>query len=259
MKLGKEADEVTEEVPEIGAVDDSNWMTVMSRKNRFNKTKFINYGCPHGEQCGCDREIQWIEREAEKEIFNVGRDKGWEKIRVQIDSGAVDTVGPKEIGQAFKIRPTKASKDGRNYVAANGSVIKNWGERLVRGETEEGIKVTMPIQIADVKRVLMSVHKLNQAGLIVVLDGKFSYFKEKLSGKTTKLHYSGGRYYFDIWTEAPKLQQEGARRQQQHQQPANSDDMEVDEILRRQTSNKFWILSTDGDENSGFPRPDQSL
>ena len=99
MKLRKEADEVTEQdMPEIGAVDESNWTRVTNRKNRFNKTKFINYGCAHGEQCGCDQEIQWIEREAEKEIFSVGRDKGWEKIRVQIDSGAVDTVGPKEIG-----------------------------------------------------------------------------------------------------------------------------------------------------------------
>lgn len=67
---------------------------------------------------------------------------------MQIDSGAVDTLGPKEGGQAFKIRQTRAAKEGKNYVAANGSTIKNYGERLVNGLTEEGIKVTMRIQIA---------------------------------------------------------------------------------------------------------------
>ena len=65
-------------------------------------------------------------------------------------------------------------------------------ERLVRGETSEGIKVTMPVQIAEVKRVLMSVHRMNQAGLIVILDGPRSYFQEKATGKITKLKYEGG-------------------------------------------------------------------
>ena len=52
---------------------------------------------------------------------------------MQIDSGAVDTVGPKEIGQAFEIRETKAAKSGRNYVAANGTKINNYGEILIKG------------------------------------------------------------------------------------------------------------------------------
>ena len=81
--------------------------------------------------------------------------EGFEKIRIQIDSGAVDTVGPKSIGRAFAIKDTPASKGGKNYVAANGSTIKNYGERLIKGETENGLKVSIPMQVAYVKKVLM--------------------------------------------------------------------------------------------------------
>ena len=38
-----------------------------------------------------------------------------------IDSGAVDTVGPKRVGEGFPITPTKESKMGIGYKAANGT------------------------------------------------------------------------------------------------------------------------------------------
>ena len=111
--------------------------------------------------------------------------EGWEKIRIQIDSGAVDTVGPKSAGKAFYIKPTKASKAGKHYIAANGSTIKNYGERIITGETDNHIKVCMPMQVADVKKVLMSTHKMNETGLKVILDGENSFFVEKGTGEST--------------------------------------------------------------------------
>ena len=112
---------------------------------------------------------------------------------MQVDSGAIDTVGPKSVGRAFAMKETKASKSGKNYVAANGSVIKNHGERPTTAETENGLKVSMPMQVADVKKVLMSTHKMNETGLKVVLDGSNSFFVEKQSGKSTPIEYENGR------------------------------------------------------------------
>ena len=111
----------------------------------------------------------------------------------------------------------------------------------------------MPVQIADVKRVLMSVHQMNQAGLVVVLDKSMCYFKEKSTGKIIRIKYDGGRYYFDIWTKAaPEIKTNNK----------GSDDMDVDAVKQQQItqrqqqqhpqqSNIFWILSTD-EEESGF-------
>ena len=157
---------------------------------------FINR-CPE-HQCECDEEdciekhinyINSVETDAEAFCEINHNLDGLDKIRVQVDSGAVDTVGPKSIGRAFKLKETPASRSGKNYVAANGSAIKNYGELLIKGETEHGLKVSMPIQIADVKKVLMSTHKMNETGLKVVLDGINSFFVEKSSGKTAPIKY----------------------------------------------------------------------
>ncbi len=53
--------------------------------------------------------------------------RGWEKIRVQIDAGAVDTVGPTEVARALKMKETVMSKKGIGYLAANRSSIENYG------------------------------------------------------------------------------------------------------------------------------------
>ncbi len=55
--------------------------------------------------------------------------KGWEKVRVQVDSGAIDTVGPKEVAKAFATKENVMSKKGLGYVAANWSRIKNYRQK----------------------------------------------------------------------------------------------------------------------------------
>ena len=118
---------------------------------------------------------------------------GWERVRVQIDSGAIDTVGPKEIAGAFKMRETEMSKKGIGYVAANGSGIKNHGEKLIAGYTDEGESISMKVQCADVKKVLCSVHKMNLGGNVVVLDGGRSYMQNKESRQKTSTSCAFGR------------------------------------------------------------------
>ncbi len=54
---------------------------------------------------------------------------GWEMIRVQVDSAAVDAVGPKEVVRAFEMKETAMSRRGNGFVAASGRGIKNKGEK----------------------------------------------------------------------------------------------------------------------------------
>jgi hypothetical protein len=53
----------------------------------------------------------------------------WERARAQIDSGASDAVGPKEIAKeiakAFEMKETETSKSGKGYVAAIGRSVEN--------------------------------------------------------------------------------------------------------------------------------------
>ncbi len=74
---------------------------------------------------------------AKGEVSEARATPGWERARVQIDSGAIDAVGPKEIAKALEIKETEMSKRGTGYVAARGSSIDNYGEKEIVGYTDD--------------------------------------------------------------------------------------------------------------------------
>ena len=76
---------------------------------------------------------------------------------------------------------------GVGFIAANGSGIKNVGEKKIVRYTESGVGFGMQVQCADVKKVLGSVHKMNMGGHVVVLDGEKSYMQNKKSHQGTRI------------------------------------------------------------------------
>ncbi len=80
-----------------------------------------------------------------EEVRSVSETRGWEKVRVRKDSGAVDMVGPKRVAKAFKTKQTVMTKKGIVYFAANGSSIKNDGEKRIVGHAESGEGLSMSI------------------------------------------------------------------------------------------------------------------
>ena len=167
------------------------------------------------------------------EVNGVCLHPGWERIAVQIDSGAVDTVGPKEIAGAFDMKETVMSKKGIGFVAANGSSIKNYGEKRIAGYTDDGEGVSLKIQCADVRSVLGSVHKMHLGGNVVALDGDRSYTQNKETRRRTRIVYDQGKYVMRVWVPS----KESAAK------------MESEKVLK---GNKFAILATESGE--GFAR-----
>ena len=108
--------------------------------------------------------------------MHLGKDSsGWEEINITIDSGEMDTAGPKEVGRGFPVRPTEASKKGVFYRAANNTNIAIHGKKALRGYTNEGSEIALDMQIADVKKALGSVRRMCEAGNKVVFDDEGSY------------------------------------------------------------------------------------
>ena len=126
----------------------------------------------------------------------------WERIKVCLDSGAIDWVTNKKTASAFKTKDTEASKNGCGYRAANGTSIKNYGERTIEGFTSEWEPVKIAMQVAEVNKTLGSAFRMNQCGNKIVLDGDNSYFVNKKTGKITKVHQEKGQYVFYIWVRA---------------------------------------------------------
>ncbi len=160
------------------------------------------------KQCHCG--ICLLEQE-HKRINAVPRpgDNDTEVVTGNIDSAACHTVGPRSMATAFPVERTEAVANNRNYMAANGTKIMNYGQRIIKGTTIDGTKINMPMQVTDVDKLLIAACELVESGNKVVLDldknGKsMSYIEHKPSGRKTKVEYKDGSFQMDIRIPKPK-------------------------------------------------------
>ena len=165
---------------------------VASRPVRKPQRKLINWCCENPEEC--DHSMGPINA--------VGKNE-WEKISVTADSGAVDSVAPKSTAPGIKIRETAASRAGMHYTAANGSQIRNFGEKKIIGKDGTGRPLSITMQCADVRKPLASVSKMAEFGNKIVFDEDGSYIENKTTKLRTPLRKERGVYVFDLWI--PKL------------------------------------------------------
>ena len=129
-----------------------------------------------------------------------------------MDSGAIDSVIPKGVASGVKVKETRASRQGLKYRAANGTPIKNEGERELQGYTGEGNKASMTMQVAAVTKPLGSVRAMLKAGNRVVFDEGDSFIVNKTTGVKTVIEDRNGAFVFDIWIPRGNHQQD-----QQHE------------------------------------------
>ena len=130
--------------------------------------------------------------------INAVQEADWEVIEVTVNSGAVATVGPKSVANAFPLEETEDSKSGHEFYAANGTPIDNYGKRRIEGTVEEGHQVNLTMQVTDVVKVFGSVKQMVEAGNRVVFDKEGSYIEHKTSGKRTHMNEKGGGYTFNM-------------------------------------------------------------
>ena len=152
-------------------------------------------------------QVQLVERpDCAPEVNEVPQGSGngvYEVVTVTLDSGAYNTVGPRKVGSYFPVKPTEASQTGKHFSAANGSVIRNYGQRVIQGRSEEGATVTMPIQVADVGKVLGSAREFLDTGNRIALDRdeqgrSCSYLEHKATGHRTVVNEVRGTFQFNI-------------------------------------------------------------
>ena len=112
-----------------------------------------------------------------------------------MDSGAADPVMPRRMlrGRGNKIRSPQASRAGVHYVSATANRIRNEGETDLHFDTEDGKKINLTFQIAQVNNFLASVSYLVDRNHRVVFDQDLdtcediSFITNKTDGETTKM------------------------------------------------------------------------
>ena len=123
-------------------------------------------------------------------LDQVSDDQGWEKITFKVDSGAIDTCIPPSVGKAFKLEESAMSKYHAEYRVANGTKIKNHGQRSLSAMDESWSRFKLEAQVADVSTTLGSVYHVCKSGSIVVFDDQGGVVINKATGRRMpiKLH-----------------------------------------------------------------------
>ncbi len=85
-------------------------------------------------------------------------------IKIALDSGAGNHVaGPQDV-EGFAIQPSKASRKGLGFIAANGARIPNLGEARIGMREQQGKSINSTFQVAEVSRPLYSVSRICDEG-----------------------------------------------------------------------------------------------
>ena len=138
------------------------------------------------------------------EVYTITGDGEWEKITFVGDSGAVDHCMTKDAANWIPIMPTKMSKNGINFSAANGTIIKNYGGRKLNGITEDSQSIKMNVNVTETKRNLASFPKIVEEGNEVFLSKKGSWIKNDKGLKIPMRLQRGGIPEFDMWLRKAK-------------------------------------------------------
>ena len=96
------------------------------------------------------------------------------------------------------------------YICADGGKIPNLGSKTVHGLTTQGEKMSVKLQVTQVKRPLIAVSKLTEAGHDVNLHAKGGTIRNQASGKVTRVRKADGVYVLDIWVRSAPTSLSGA-------------------------------------------------
>jgi len=149
----------------------------------LNKIQEAKHECEGNCECGFSkvenkrdkktriREAAYKKNGIPGEVFTVGNadEFEWMEIDAILDSGAVDTIAPKEMIKGNKIRQTDISKRNGKYSSADGGIIQNIGECDIEGVAHDGTEVKLVTQVGDkLTNMLIAVRRVVESGNMVV-------------------------------------------------------------------------------------------
>ena len=118
---------------------------------------------------------------------------------------------PKDMAAHIPTIPTERSKAGGGFRAANGTHIKHYGQKALRGYGDEFQSLNMVAQVADVKTALASVYRMVQAGNVVHFEKGNCYIQHLDTGTVTPMLEKNGGYEIGLWVESKGTGSSGDR------------------------------------------------
>ena len=131
------------------------------------------------------------------------------ELTITIDSGASGNVISEEFAPQVKVRASQGSREGVRNVTATGGTMSNRGEKHIHVLTTEGHKCMLNMQVTDVKKPLMSVARICDAGHEVVFQSGGGYVKHTGSGQITKFNRVDNVYRLKVSVGQPGFSGQG--------------------------------------------------
>ena len=127
----------------------------------------------------------------------------WVKVTAVVDSGAEDNALPPDTAEWFELTPSEASKAERKFRGAAGEPIPAMGRRVTKGKTAEGHTKRISWEVCPVKKPLLSVPRLTEAGNVVKIGKNKAIIVNSKTKQVTHLRKERKVWLLDIWLWKP--------------------------------------------------------
>ena len=120
--------------------------------------------------------------------------------KITVDSGAGESVWPKDLLKEVKIEESAQSLNGGGFLAANGTRMKNYGKKHIRFDSGDGPEKAMSFQVTDVRKPLAAVSRIVDRGN----KGQFgprpedNFIENILSKERILMVRDNGTYVIDV-------------------------------------------------------------
>ena len=139
---------------------------------------------------------------AHKQLSAVGPAE-WTAIKVIVDSGACETVMPRNMLDHIQIRPSAQSRAKIEYEVASGSTIPCLGERNCEMYAEGCTKsLLINFQVADVHRPLLSLSRAADMGYRSYLEKYGGWLEDTETGEWLPVQREGDLYTMTMYVRA---------------------------------------------------------
>ena len=127
----------------------------------------------------------------------------WQEVELTADTGACDTVIPRNMCSTIPIVPSPQSERGMEYEVATGEAIPNLGERRCEMWTEgAAAPKAISMQVADVHKALLSLSRCADMGFESRFGSAFGCLIDTQSGEVIPLQRKGNLYVLKAWIRA---------------------------------------------------------
>ena len=107
------------------------------------------------------------------------------KFSAYIDSGAIESVVPKNELPEFDVKPSVGSRRGQEYVTAKMAIICNEGEQTVEALTDGYKPVRVKYQVAEMTKALCSAGQMCNQGIVLVFTSTGGYIHHQATKNNT--------------------------------------------------------------------------